>query len=395
MLRGTPFHSRTSALCEGQNWRRWAGYIVASSYELTHEREYYAIRNSAALIDISPLHKYRITGPDAARLLDRMVTRDVSTCAVGQVLYTPWCDEAGKLIDDGTIARLEPQTYRLTAADPTLLWLEENSAGLHATVEDISDTTAALALQGPEARAILEKATGSNLAELKYFRLTAARFGEVPVTISRTGYTGDLGYEIWVEAEHAERVWDALMSAGAAHGITPAGMLALDLARIEAGLLLIEVDYISAHKALIEAQKSSPFELGLGWTVKLEKEHFVGKRALLEEKRRGPPWQFVGVEIGWQSLERRYGEAGLPPQVPSTAWRTSFPLYSSGTQVGYASSGGWSPLLKRYIALAHVWSRYAQVGTPLQIEVTVEHQRKQAEAQVVETPFFSPARKKA
>ena len=264
MLRGTAFHSRTSVLCEGQNWRRWAGYVVAGSYELTHEREYYAIRSSAALIDISPLHKYRITGPDAARLLDRMVTRDVSKCAVGQVLYTPWCDGAGKVIDDGTIARLDPQTYRLTAADPTLLWLEENSAGLHAIVEDISDTTAALALQGPEARAILEMATGSSLAELKFFRLTATQIGEVPVTISRTGYTGDLGYEIWVEAESAESLWDALMTAGAAYGITPVGMLALDLARIEAGLLLIEVDYVSAHKALIEAQKSSPFELGLG-----------------------------------------------------------------------------------------------------------------------------------
>ena len=395
MLRGTPFHSRTSALCEGQNWRRWAGYVVAGSYELTHEREYHAIRNSAALIDISPLHKYRITWPDAARLLDRMVTRDVSKCAVGQVLYTPWCDEAGKVIDDGTIARLEPLTFRLTAADPSLLWLEENSTGLHATVEDISEAIAALALQGPEARAILEEATGLSLSELKYFRLTATRIGEVPVTISRTGYTGDLGYEIWVEAESAESVWDALINAGATHGITPAGMLALDLARIEAGLLLIEVDYVSAHKALIEQQKSSPFELGLGWAVKLEKENFVGRRALMEEKLRGPAWQFVGVEIGWQSLERRYGEAGLPPQVPSAAWRTSVPLYSNGTQVGYASSGGWSPLLKRTIALAHVQSRYARVGTPLQIEVTVEHQRKQAEARVVETPFYSPARKKA
>ena len=394
MLRRTPFHSRTSALCEAQNWRRWAGYIVAGSYELTHEREYYAIRSSAALIDISPLFKYLIHGPGAVQLLDRIVTREVSKCALNQVLYTPWCDEAGKVIDDGTISRLDEQTFRLTSADPSLYWLHQNSTGLEVEVDDISDSTAALALQGPASRAILGQVSDIDLEGLKYFRLAPARVRDLAVTISRTGYTGDLGYEIWVEAGQAEALWDALIEAGKPYGITPAGMLALDIARIEAGLLLIEVDYISAHKALIEPQKSTPLQLGLGWAVKLEKENFVGRRALLEEKWRGPAWQFVGLEIQWEALEKAYREAGLPPQVPGTAWRTSVPIYTDGRQIGYASSGCWSPILKKYIALAHLEASYAQSGTHVTMEVTVEHQRKQAAARVIETPFFNPARKR-
>jgi aminomethyltransferase len=381
-------------LCQAQNWRRWAGYIVASSYELTHDREYYAIRSMAALIDISPLFKYRVHGPDAVCFLNRVVTRDVSKCAVGQVMYTPWCDEAGKVLDDGTLQRLDEHTFRLTAADPNLRWLHENAPGLAVEIEDESDAMAALALQGPSSREILKQVSDVNLDDLRYFRLTIARVGGIPVTISRTGYTGDLGYEIWVEAEHAEPLWDALIEAGGAYGITPAGMLALDLARIEAGLLLIEVDYISARRALIESQKSTPFELGLGWTVSPDKENFVGRRALLAEKRRGPAWQLVGVEVDWDSLEQLYAAAGLPPQLPTVAWRTSVPLFAEGRQIGYATSGCWSPILKKYIALAHLESGHARVGTRVMMEVTVEHHRKQAAALVVETPFFDPERKR-
>jgi len=394
MLRGTPFHSRTSALCQGQNWRRWAGYLAASSYELTPEREYYAIRSAAALIDVSPLFKYLISGPDAARLLDRVVTRDVSRCAVNQVMYTPWCDEAGKVIDDGTLQRLGEQSFRLTSADPNLLWLYENALGLEVNIQDVSDDIAALALQGPTSREILRQVSDADLDRLRYFRLTSARIRDIPVTISRTGYTGDLGYEIWAEAQHAEPLWDALVEAGTPYGITPAGMLALDLARVEAGLLLIEVDFVSAHRALIEAQKSSPFELGLGWTVSLEKKGFVGRPALLAEKRRGPAWQLVGLEVQWESLEKLYLEVDLPPQLPSVAWRTSVPVYRSGKQVGYATSGCWSPILKKYIALAHLESRYAHPGIQLMMEVTVEHRRRRAAAEVVRMPFFDPARKR-
>ena len=395
LLRTTPFHSRTSALSEGQNWRRWAGYVVASAYELSHEREYHSIRSSAALFDVSPLFKYLIHGKDAARLLDRVVTRDIAKCKLNQVLYTPWCDAHGKVIDDGTVSRLEEQTFRMTAADPNLRWLHTNAAGLDVSIDDISDATAALSIQGPSSRAILEKVSESDLGALKYFRLTTATIRGVPVTISRTGYTGDLGFEIWMDAEHAIAVWDALIEEGTPYGLTPAGMLALDIARIEAGLLLIEVDYYSAHRALIESQKSSPFELSLGWTVSLDKAPFIGKRALVAESKRGPTWKFVGIDVEWNSLESLYAEVGLPARLPNVAWRISVPVYSGSRQVGYATSGCWSPLLKKYIALAHIESDFAKPGTPVTMEVTVEHRRKQAAARVVKTPFFNPERKRA
>ncbi|HKZ86119.1 MAG TPA: aminomethyltransferase family protein [Anaerolineae bacterium] len=395
MLRGTPFHSRTSVLCEAQNWRRWSGYIVAGSYELTHEREYWAIRSSAALFDVSPLFKYDITGPDAGRLLDRVLTREVTKCKVGQVMYTPWCDEDGKVIDDGTVWRLDDRVFRLTSADPNIRWLHQNGFGLDVRIEDVSDAIATLSLQGPLSREILKQVVGVDLDGLKYFRLTSGTLRNIPVTITRTGYTGDRGYEVWVDAHRAEALWDSLIEAGKPYQITPAGMLALDLARIEAGLLLIEVDYVSAHKAVVESRKSSPYELGLGWTVSPDKAPFVGQKALRAEKGRGSAWQFVGIEVDWEPLEQLHAAEGLPPQLPTVAWRTSIPIYSNGRQVGYATSGCWSPLLKKYIALAHLESAYANPGTRLMMEVTVEHKRKQAAARVVRIPFFEPERKRA
>lgn len=395
MLKTTPFHERTAALCVSHAWRRWSGYVVASSYELQHDREYHAIRSSAALLDVSPLYKYLVRGKDAARLLDRVVTRDVAGAKPGQVLYTPWCDVAGKVLDDGTVARLDEQTFRMTAADPNLRWLEDNALGLDVTIDDVSESTAALALQGPGSRAILERVCEQRFSDLKYFRLTKARLRGIPVTISRTGYTGDLGYEIWLDAGQALAAWDALIDGGTAHGITPTGILALDVARIEAGLMLMDVDYVSARKALIDAQASSPLELDLGWTVRLEKERFVGVAALRAEAARGPAWAFVGIEVDWDSLERLYLEAGLTPRLPTVAWRTSVPLYVAGQQVGYATSGCWSPILKKYIALAHVRAAWASPGTPVEIEMTVEHRRKLATARVVKKPFFDPARKRA
>ncbi len=395
MLRETPFHPRTSALCQGHNWRRWAGYVVASSYELQHEREYHAIRTAAALIDVSPLYKYRLAGPDAARLLDRIVTRNVATCAVGQVLYTPWCDGAGKIIDDGTVARLDEGTFRLTSGEPNLRWLHLNADGLRVRIADESDSVAALSIQGPLAREVLRAAGAEEVIGLRFFRLAHTTLGGLAVTVSRTGYTGDLGYEIWTRPEQSLQLWDTLMEAGEPFGITPTGMLAMDMARIEAGLLLIAVDYISANRAIVPAQTSSPIELALGWTVKLDKDHFVGKRALEEEAARSPEWQLRGLEVDWDSLEAVYGEFGLPPQLPTTAWRTSVPLYRDGRQVGYATSGCWSPVLKKYVAIAHLRARHAQPGRELQMEVTAEHHRRLARARVVKTPFFDPPRKRA
>jgi aminomethyltransferase len=394
MLKTTPFHSRTAPLMEGQAWRRWAGHVVASSYELVHDREYAAIRNSAALIDVSPLYKYLIQGRDSTRFLDRVLPRDMTKCKVNQVMYTPWCDSAGKVIDDGTISRLEEKVYRMTSADPNLRWLHQNAVGLDVSIQDISDSVGAVSLQGPLSREII-LAAGCDVADLKYFRLTRGSIRGIPVTVSRTGYTGDLGFELWADAAQAGALWDALMDAGRPYGIAPSGILGLDIARVEAGLLMIEVDYVSAHHALIEDQKSSPFELNLGWTVSLDKAPFVGKKALVEERKRGSAWQFVGIEVDWESLERLYAERGLPPKLPTMAWRMSVPIYVGGKQVGYATSGAWSPLLKRYLALAHLESAYAAVGSSVKMEITVEHRRKQADARVVKTPFFDPARKRA
>ncbi len=395
--RPTPFHARTAALCESQAWRRWAGYMVASSYELLHDREYHAIRNAAALLDISPLYKYLVTGKDAAALLDRIVTRNVTAAKVGQVLYTPWCDAAGKVIDDGTVSRLGEATFRLTSAEPNLRWLHLNATGLDVRIAEVSETTAALALQGPTSRDILQTLVDTDLPRLKYFRLVDTKLRGVPLTISRTGYTGDLGYELWLPAADALSVWDALIEAGTPYGITPAGILALDMARVEASLMLLDVDYFSAHKALIESQKSSPYELNLGWTVSLEKERFVGRHALAVEHARGAAWRFVGLEVDWVSLERLFAAVGLPPRLPAAAWRSSVPVYRGGgrDQAGYATSGCWSPLLKKSLALAHLPAEHAAPGTPLEIEVTVEHRRKRAEATVVATPFFNPDRKRA
>src|SRR5689334_23269985 len=392
MLKTTPFHERTAALCVSHAWRRWAGYLVASSYELTHEREYQVIRSAAALFDVSPLYKYRVRGRDAARLLDLIVTRNVQKAAVGQVLYTPWCDHGGKVIDDGTIARLDEQTFRMTSAEPGLRWLEDNAVGMQVEISDVSDTTGALSLQGPMSWRILES---MGARALRYFRVAAATLHGIPVTISRTGYTGDLGFEIWVDAAQAVPLWDALIDAGRAYGIMPTGLLALDIARIEAGLMLIDVDYVPARKALLESQLSSPFELDLAWTVNLDKGRFIGRQALAEEKDRGPQWLFTGVEVDWNSLERLYQEVGLATRVPGAAWRMSVPIYASGEQVGYAISGAWSPVLKKYIALAHLRSPWAKPGTQLEMEITVEHKRKRAGITVVKKPFFDPPRKRA
>jgi aminomethyltransferase len=395
MLKTSPFHPRTAPLVRAQTWRRWAGYQMASAYDPHPDREYAAIRNAAALIDVSPLYKYRITGKDAQRLLDRMITRDMAKLKVGQVYYTPWCDAHGKVIDDGTVTRLSESAYRLTSADSSLRWLHLNAAGMDVAIEDLSEKMGAMSLQGPLSRAILSNATGVDLSSLKYFRMIESKVGDVPVAVSRTGYTGDLGYEIWVAAEQAVALWDALVAAGKPYGVTPAGVWALDIARIEAGLIMLDVDYFSAHHALIEARKSSPYEINLGWAVSADKGPFNGRRALADERKRGPAWNFVGLEVDWVSFERLFLAHHLPPQIPNVAWRASAPVYRDGKQIGYATSGCWSPLLKKSLALAHVRAPHFAPGTQVEMEITVEHRRERADAVVRKLPFFDPERKKS
>ena len=394
-LKLSPFFERTSKLNESQEWRRWSGYLSATNYELTHENEYFAIRTKAALLDISPLYKYIIEGPDAQEYLHQLVTRNINICKVGQVMYTPWCDEDGKVIDDGTIQRLSDQKFRITSAEPNLEWLEYNAIGLDLYIKDDSKSTAALALQGPNSRKILNVVAKDSLDQLKFFWMLNTYIGDCPVSISRTGYTGDLGYEIWIDPKDALTVWDILLEKGKSFGITPTGLHALDISRIEAGLILLDVDYISSRHAIIESRKSSPYELGLGWAVKMNKNNFIGKKSLEKEIARGPDWEFIGIEIEWDQLEKLYREVGLAPGLPSTAWRSSTPLYYNDQQVGYATSGTWSPILKRYIALAHVKSNFAMVGTALDFEIKIEHFRRLTKAKIVKTPFFDPARKRS
>ncbi len=390
---GTAVHQRTFALCESLNYRDWAGYYAVSSYEAHHEHEYNAIRNASALIDVSPLFKYLVTGKDAARFVDRLITRDVAKLAVGQVFYTPWCDEYGKVIDDGTVSRLSEGTFRWTAAEPNLRWFRQNSADLEVSIEDISEITAALALQGPTSGLLLRDVAEADIGALKYFRVTTGRIAGVPVEISRTGYTGDLGYEIWIPAEHALRVWDALVTAGPNFGLRPAGMLALDVARTEAGLLLIEVDFHSSRKALIPSHAYTPFELGLGRLVSLEKERYIGASALAAAAAAEPRRRIVGLELDWVAVERIHNALGLPVSVGATASRVAVPVYRAGRQVGKATSTTWSPVLKKLIALATIDGPHDAVGTEVRVEVSVEAVRYQVPARVVQTPFFNPPRK--
>jgi glycine cleavage system T protein (aminomethyltransferase) len=393
---GTPFHERTFALCESLNYREWSGYYTVSAYEMHHDHEYNAIRNATALIDISPLFKYRVTGKDATRLVDRIITRDMQKVAVGQVIYTPWCDEHGKVIDDGTVSRIEENVYRWTAADPSLRWFTQNAAGLDVQIEDISESVAALAVQGPTSgRMLKDVVEDADIENLKYFRVTRGRIAGVPVEVSRTGYTGDLGYEIWMPAENALKIWDALSEQGKAFDIKPAGMLALDVARIEAGLLLIDIDFNSSKKALIEPQKYSPFEMGLGRLVSLEKNRFIGQAALTAEQKRGSAKQIVGLEIDWPAVERIYEQVGLPPAVSPIASRVAVPVYSNGRQLGKATSTTWSPTLKKMIALGTLKNDFTKPGSRVEIEITVEAARHRVPATVAKTPFYNPKHKTA
>jgi aminomethyltransferase len=392
---GTPFHARTFPLCESLSYRDWSGYYTVSSYEPHHEHEYNAIRQAAALIDVSPLYKYEVSGPDAPRLVNRIITRDVEKMAVGQVVYTPWCDEHGHVIDDGTVARLDETRFRWTAAEPNLRWLTLNAEGMRVTIDDASERTAALALQGPLAARVLRACADADIDRLRYFGVTGGRIAGVPVDVSRTGYTGDLGYEIWIPSDRALAVWDALAAAGRPFDLMPAGMLALDVARVEAGLLLIDVDFCGSRRAQIPDQRYTPFELSLGRLVALDKGPFVGRAALQREAGHLPRRHIVGLEVDWSDVEGIYESVGLPPVAPAAASRVAVPVKNGDGQVGRATTTVWSPTLKRLIAIGCVDARQSAEGTRLRMEMSVEGVRHFVRATVVRTPFFNPPRKTA
>ncbi|HEX9792482.1 MAG TPA: aminomethyltransferase family protein [Planctomycetota bacterium] len=391
----SPFHARTAELCESHRWKDWSGYHAVCHFGDDHLPEYFAIRQAAGLLDVSPLFKYRVEGPDAAVFLARVMARDVRKLKVGRVAYCTWCDEHGKVLDDGTVARLGERRFRVTAADPSFAWLARHARGFAVEIEDESQAVAALAIQGPTSRAVLRDACDADLAGLRFFGATACRLDGVDVVLTRTGYTGDLGYEVWCARTDALTVWDALIAAGRAHGLRPIGLDALDMARVEAGFVLNGVDYWNAQQCLTEAQKSTPLELGLGWTVQLDREPFLGSAALRRERDLGPRRVLAGLEIDWPALEALYERFDLPPSLPLSAWRSGVPVYAGRRQIGRATSGSWSPTLKRNLALATLDARHAAEGARLDFEVTVEYERHNVPARVVATPFFDPARKRS
>jgi len=393
----TPFQPRIAALCTSFRYKDWAGYLAVASYDTHHDREYYALRHGAGLLDVSPLFKYRVRGADAADFLARVMVRDIRRLRPGRVTYCCWCDDDGKVLDDGTVSCFEAGfDYRVTSAEPTLRWFERQSRGYDVAITDITDELGALALQGPTSCAILNDCADISLEKMRFFRIKDALIDGIPVQISRTGYTGDLGYEIWVPRRDALAVWDAVMAAGTPHGLLPVGLDALDVARVEAGFVMAGVDYFAANTCVIEARKSTPYELDLGWTIDPDRAPFIGQAALRAELERGPAWAFVCLDIDWDELEQLYDAHELPAALCTAAWRTPLPIYDGeGRQIGMATSGAWSPTLKKNLALAHVPAALAAPGTRIKIEQTVEYVRQRVTATVIAKPAFDPPRKRA
>jgi aminomethyltransferase len=398
MPRPTPFHARTSALCTSLLYKEWAGCYAVKRYDVYVDREYYALRHQATVMDATPLYKYELCGKDACALASRVMVRDFASHKVGRVSYVCWCDEHGKVLDDGTVTKLAEDHFRVTSADPALAWLTRHARGLDVTLVDASRTLAALALQGPLSRDVLRGLVGSSADGLRFFRAMPVRFPVKPGFegwVTRTGYTGDLGYELWCANEHAPALWDAVLESGRPFGLLPMGLDALDVARVEAGFVLGAVDYTSARIAFIERQKSTPFELGFDWMVELERDGFVGAAALRAERETGPVRRLIGLEIDWDEFEALHVGFGLVPHLATETSREGVPVYDGARQVGYATSRTFSPTLKKYLALAHVGADHAQPGTELRIEVTCEYERHTAAARVTKTPFLDLERKKA
>ena len=395
MPRQSPFHARTAALCSSYAWKEWAGVAAVCTYDAHSEREYFAFRHTAGIIDVSPLYKYDVRGKDAAAFLSHVWSRDCLRLKPGRVYYGTMCNDDGHALDDGTIANLGQGRYRVTSSEPWLGWYGRHARGFDVSIEDETDRVAALAVQGPRAREILQTIVATDLDALGFFGVATTTLAGKPGWVTRTGYTGDLGYELWMGPDDACAVWDAVLAAGADHGIQPAGLDALDVTRIEAGFVLQGVDYVSAKNCITESLKSTPEDAGLGWTMNLDRPGWIGRDALLRERDRGgSTWQLVGLELDWQELEWLYDSYKLPPHLAPAACRLAVPVYSeSGKQVGQSTSSTWSPVLKRYLALAQVHRPHGDLGNTLKIEHTPEFERCTVTATVVDKPFYNPPQK--
>ncbi len=393
---GTAFYPRQRELNVKQVWGEWAGYFAPAVYGDFHDVEYAAIREAAAIIDMSPLYKYVVRGRDATALLDRVITRDASKLQVDQVMYTPWCDEEGKVLDDGTITRLGQQEYRITAADPCYRWFALNATGLDVQVDDVTERLCALALQGKLSREVLEAASGETWGGVGYFRHRRTTIAGADVSVTRTGYTGDRGYELWIEVDAALAVWDEALRAGEPYGIHPAGIRAMDVARVEAGLILIEAEYTSARHAISPEQTYSPFEIGLGRFVNFAKgATFTGRGALLaEEAAGGPARRLVGLELEWAGVERMFAKHGLAAHISPFVERDPVPVYKQGAQVGRATSVTWGTTIKKMVAFGSLDRKLEKPGSRVSVEYSVEGERGKVAATVVPLPFLDLARKR-
>jgi len=392
----TPFHPRTAELNQARRWRKWSGFFIADSYFTSHDLEYHAVRFSVALFDVTPMCKYRIAGPDAAKLVDRVITRRADRIKPMRAIYTPWCDHDGRVLDDGTVALLADGSYFWTAAEPQHGWFDAASEGLSVTIEDQTESICALSLQGPHARDVLSAAVGRDMSDLPFFGRADVTIGGTAVGISRTGYSGDLGYELWMPFEQALPVWDALIKSGEDYTLRVAGMEALDVARLEAGLIMAGVDYHSSRTARHPSLAVSPYEIGMDRLVDLDKPAFIGKRALMNEVAAGGPAnRLVGLELDLNVFEDAYLDLGYAIEHPLRAWRHVTPLTRKGETIGRATSGTFSPLLKRSIALGFLPTKHAAVGSTVGIEWQIEETRQSIPATVVPLPFLDLPRKRS
>jgi aminomethyltransferase len=383
----TPFHELARALSQVDSFVPWSGYTTVDVFTSV-EQEYFAIRNATSVYDLTPMVKYRIAGADALRFLNRLMTRDMRKLAPGKVAYSVWCNDSGHLIDDGTVFCLAANEFRLCTAERQLDWLSASATGFDVEIAEVTEEVAALALQGPTSCALLRALGLAGVERLKPFELGQFELPQppalLPIMVSRTGFTGDLGYELWMRPADAAGVWDALMEAGRTRGIRPIGSRALNIARIEAGFLLPHLDFISAQHSLRIGSERSPLELGLGWLVDFGKGHFTGRRALLEEQRRGPKRLLVGLDIEGNKAAH------------------NALLYSDRAgrkQAGSVTSAAWSPTTKRNLALAMVDAPHFATGTTVWAEIylnrELQWQRRMARARVVERPFYAPPRRRA
>jgi len=387
----TPFHERARALSQLDAFVPWAGYTTVDVFTNV-EQEYFAIRNASSLYDLTPMVKYRIAGPDALRFLNRLVTRDLARLTPGRVAYTVWCNDEGHIVDDGTVFAIATNEYRICTGERQLDWFRASAIGFDVEVREVTEDVAALAVQGPTSCRLLRGVGLAGIERLKPFehaelsmpRGAGAGHGAISLMVSRTGFTGDLGYELWMQPADAESVWDALVEFGRTRALRPVGSRALNMARIEAGFLLPNVDFVSAAQTLYLGTERSPLELGLAWLVDFGKGHFTGRRALLLEAGRPPRRRLVGLDV-----------EGTKPAHNALLYGGR----AGRNEVGSVTSAIWSPTAKRNIALALVSAPYMTTGSTLWADIYLNRElvweRRMMRARVVDRPFFAPARRRA